>query len=144
MTPYFKRDGVTLYHGDSREILPALRTAGERFGAMITDPVWPGASVPLAGSDRPVELFSEVAAHAPPSLTGSSFRLGATPTHACSLASRLTCRISARAGSVTTSLDTRADFSSRRMWPSSTVRLRLLDRRAASSLVRRQEATRAR
>jgi len=35
MTPYFERGGVTLWHGDCREILPGL---GGVFGAMVTDP----------------------------------------------------------------------------------------------------------
>ena len=34
MTPYFQQDGVTLYHGDCREILPQLG----RFDLLLTDP----------------------------------------------------------------------------------------------------------
>lgn len=33
MTPYFQRDGVTLYLGDCREILPSLEA-----DAVVTDP----------------------------------------------------------------------------------------------------------
>jgi site-specific DNA-methyltransferase (adenine-specific) len=33
--PYYERGGVTLYHGDCREVLPAL---GRRFGLVVTDP----------------------------------------------------------------------------------------------------------
>lgn len=58
MKPYYERGGITIYHGDCREILPHLEAAD----AIVTDPVWPGASVPLAGSDRPLELFREVVA----------------------------------------------------------------------------------
>ena len=35
MTPYFEQDGVTLYHGDCREILPQL---GQQFQTVLTDP----------------------------------------------------------------------------------------------------------
>lgn len=34
MTPYFERDGITIYHGDYRDILPALPTAP----LILTDP----------------------------------------------------------------------------------------------------------
>ena len=36
MKPYYQHAGVTIYHGDAREIMPSL--AAE---AVITDPVWP-------------------------------------------------------------------------------------------------------
>lgn len=36
MTPYFEQDGVTLYHGDCREILQAL--PDESVSAVVTDP----------------------------------------------------------------------------------------------------------
>jgi len=36
MTPYFEQDGVTLYHGDCREILPRLDPGVVR--AVVTDP----------------------------------------------------------------------------------------------------------
>ena len=35
MTPYFEQDGITLYHGDCREILPTL---GQQFQTVLTDP----------------------------------------------------------------------------------------------------------
>lgn len=35
MTPYYKNDRVTLYHGDCREIIPALN---QQFDAVISDP----------------------------------------------------------------------------------------------------------
>ena len=34
MTPYYEQDGITLYHGDCREILPQLG----RFDLLLTDP----------------------------------------------------------------------------------------------------------
>jgi hypothetical protein len=33
-TPYYDRDGITIYHGDCREILPLLG----RFDVLLTDP----------------------------------------------------------------------------------------------------------
>ncbi len=35
--PYYEADGVTLYHGDCREILPGLRG----IGALVSDPPYP-------------------------------------------------------------------------------------------------------
>lgn len=34
MTPYYEQDGIVIYHGDCREILPEL----ERVAAVVTDP----------------------------------------------------------------------------------------------------------
>ena len=34
MTPYFSQDGITLYHGDCREVMPTLG----RFDLLLTDP----------------------------------------------------------------------------------------------------------
>lgn len=36
MTPYYERDGVTLYQGDCREVLPRL--GGASIGMVLTDP----------------------------------------------------------------------------------------------------------
>ena len=41
MKPYYDEDGITIYHGDCREILPGLL-----FDAMVTDPPY---GVGLAG-----------------------------------------------------------------------------------------------
>jgi DNA modification methylase len=35
MTPYYEKDGITIYHGDCREVLPAL---AQRFDLMVADP----------------------------------------------------------------------------------------------------------
>ncbi len=42
------KDGITLYHADCRDVLPGL----EEVDTLLTDPVWPGCSVPLGG-ERP-------------------------------------------------------------------------------------------
>lgn len=58
MKPYFQGDGITIYHGDCREVLPLLGSAD----SVITDPVWPNCPAGLlTGSDRPDALFSEAA-----------------------------------------------------------------------------------
>ena len=59
MKPYYDCDGITIYHGDCREVLPQLPDAD----AIITDPVWlnAGALAHLAGADRAQELLAETA-----------------------------------------------------------------------------------
>ena len=62
LKPYYQTDTITLYHGDARDILPLLDPAD----CIITDPVWPNVPPGLyAGSNRPLELFREIAAHFP-------------------------------------------------------------------------------
>ena len=53
MTPYYQEDGITIIHGDCREVLPTLG----RLEACITDPIWPGNSVFLGV--EPYSLFQE-------------------------------------------------------------------------------------
>jgi site-specific DNA-methyltransferase (adenine-specific)/modification methylase len=53
--PYYDEDGITIYHADCRDILPHL----EPVDTVVTDPVWPNASVPLAGYERPFDLLRE-------------------------------------------------------------------------------------
>jgi len=58
-------EGVTLYLGDCREILPTL----QGIDAVITDPVWPNVPEGLIiGSDRPHALFAEFCAAIPDSV----------------------------------------------------------------------------
>lgn len=54
MNPYYEKDGITIYHGDCREILPTLDAH-----VVITDPVWPNTPdwMELAGRDDPAGLF---------------------------------------------------------------------------------------
>ncbi len=54
--PYYQENGVTLYHGDCREILPDLGPAE----TVITDPVWPNAVVDLSGRSDPEGLFRQM------------------------------------------------------------------------------------
>lgn len=53
MTPYYERGGITIYHGDCRDILPILGPVD----SVITDPVWPNALPELIGSDDPFGLW---------------------------------------------------------------------------------------
>ncbi len=69
MTPYFDRDGVTLYHGDCLDILPAL----SGIDAVVTDPPyglgdkWRGGlkKWPLAQNGRATTWDREIAAGLP-------------------------------------------------------------------------------
>ena len=55
MKTYYEHAGITIYHGDCREIIPSLGP----YETVLTDPVWPNASLELIGADRPFELFAE-------------------------------------------------------------------------------------
>ena len=44
MIPYYQQDGVSIYHGDFREILPDIRA-----DVIITDPPYPKEFLPLYG-----------------------------------------------------------------------------------------------
>ena len=56
MKPYYEHDGITIYHGDCREICPQL----ESCESVITDPVWPNCPAGLlAGSENPKRLWDE-------------------------------------------------------------------------------------
>lgn len=62
MTPYYSHGGVAIYHGDAREVLPALAPVG----VVITDPVWPNAPLGMfPGVMDPLALFTAVAVHFP-------------------------------------------------------------------------------
>jgi hypothetical protein len=55
--PYYEQDGIVIYHHDSRDWEMWYRVCGD---TVITDPVWPNASVPLAGSHDPEGLLARV------------------------------------------------------------------------------------
>lgn len=62
MQPYYDDgQGIVIYHGDCREVLPTLPAVD----VIITDPVWPNAIRELAGSDDPLGLFAAAADHFP-------------------------------------------------------------------------------
>ena len=50
MKPYYEHSGITIYHGDCRDILPLI----DNYETVITDPVWPNASV---FDVDPIDLF---------------------------------------------------------------------------------------
>jgi hypothetical protein len=56
--PYYEHAGITIYHGDAREIMPQLE--GE---SIITDPVWPNCEHIFPGIDG-ARLLGEVLAGA--------------------------------------------------------------------------------
>ena len=56
MKPYYDEGGITIYHGDCREILPTLTPVD----VVLTDPVWPNAHPDLVGSTDPWGLFADV------------------------------------------------------------------------------------
>jgi hypothetical protein len=62
MKPYYEENGITIYHGDCREILPSLNPVD----TVITDPVWPNSSPSLIGADRPADLLGEMCRALPP------------------------------------------------------------------------------
>ena len=63
MRPYYEKDGISIFKGDSLEILPQL--GPQCADVVLTDPPWPGCDQVFPGSDRPYELFAEAAAHFP-------------------------------------------------------------------------------
>jgi DNA modification methylase len=53
MKPYYEEDGITIYHGDCREVLLTLGP----LDAIITDPVWPNAVADIPGKEDPYGLL---------------------------------------------------------------------------------------
>ena len=54
MKPYYDEDGITIYHGDCRELVGRIPAQ-----TIISDPVWPDANTSLEGSKRPYAVFNE-------------------------------------------------------------------------------------
>lgn len=71
MDPYYQRNGITIYHGDAREIVPGIAA-----DTLCTDPVWPGATVKLAGHEDPERLLRETLDAVHPSVCRLAIQLG--------------------------------------------------------------------
>lgn len=55
LRPYYEHAGITIYHGDCRDVLPHL---GQQPDTCITDPVWPNSVFQATVAD-PARLFAE-------------------------------------------------------------------------------------
>jgi hypothetical protein len=62
---------VTLYHADCRDILPQLHA-----DTVVTDPVWPGADVPLKGRSDPERLLRSALQQVTPDAVRLAVQLG--------------------------------------------------------------------
>lgn len=71
MKPYYDHAGITIYHGDCREVM-----AGLKADVLITDPVWPSAAVPLFGSDDPQTMLHQALVSAGDSVCRVAIHLG--------------------------------------------------------------------
>lgn len=60
MRPYYEKDGIQIFHGDCREILPQIGPVDR----LITDPVWPAPDKRLAGAGDPFGLLRDALAAA--------------------------------------------------------------------------------
>jgi site-specific DNA-methyltransferase (adenine-specific) len=54
--PYYERDGITIYHGDCRDVMPSL----SGIGSVITDPPYGAGRDFENDAATPVEFLSEV------------------------------------------------------------------------------------
>jgi hypothetical protein len=71
--PYYEHAGITILHGDARELISTLPAEVE---SVITDPVWPNASPLLRGADDPLGLFADVMRQLPESVLCLTVHLG--------------------------------------------------------------------
>jgi DNA modification methylase len=69
--PYAQIGSVTLYCADCRDILPQIPAS-----TVITDPVWPGAEVPLKGRGHADRLFQDALRLAPLEAERLAIQLG--------------------------------------------------------------------
>jgi site-specific DNA-methyltransferase (adenine-specific) len=72
VTPYYAHGGITIYHGDCREVLPRLGYVP----TIVTDPVWPNARIPLFGADDPAGMFRAMWAALPEYPCRAAVQLG--------------------------------------------------------------------
>jgi hypothetical protein len=63
---------VKIIHGDMADVLPHIEVT-----AVVTDPVWPNAAVPLPGCEDPYGLFQRFVAALPPTVRRAAVILGA-------------------------------------------------------------------
>lgn len=71
MKPYYEQDGITIYHGDAREVLPTLTP-----NVIITDPVWPNCPPrAICGWEDPYGLFRDFCAILPASISRIAIEL---------------------------------------------------------------------
>ena len=70
----FSIDGVSLYRGDSRKILPEI-LAGKKV-VVLTDPVWPNAIPQLAGFADPIGLLRDTLAAIAPFCDRLAIQMG--------------------------------------------------------------------
>ncbi len=55
--PYYAEDGITIFHGDCREVLPLLQT---QVDLVLTDPPWPmDKAAIMQGNKDAIELWDE-------------------------------------------------------------------------------------
>ena len=62
MKPYYEQDGITIYHGDCREILPEIHRAD--IGLVLTDPPY-GISLDTANRSRKRTALADANDYAP-------------------------------------------------------------------------------
>jgi site-specific DNA-methyltransferase (adenine-specific) len=73
MKPYYEEDGITIYHGDCREVLPQIA----RVDSVITDPIWPNTLAQwIEKFGDPYRLFAEAAAIFPSVCERCTIHLG--------------------------------------------------------------------
>lgn len=73
MKPYYEQDGITIYHGDCREILPYLR----RAGLVLTDPPY-GVGVNYGSFDDTPENVKRLVTSVMPLCIGAGRRVALT------------------------------------------------------------------
>ena len=59
MKPYYDHNGITIYHGDCRDILPEL----EPVDVILTDPPWPESQENVNAGFDPYELLAGAGEH---------------------------------------------------------------------------------
>jgi len=69
--PYATVGDIMLYHADCRDILPHLPA-----DTVVTDPVWPGADVPLEGREDPERLLRSTLQQVSPQTERIAIQLG--------------------------------------------------------------------